>query len=361
MGLFRFRKKDKGSETSDTPKKKSAQGILSKVSNVKKETKDSVILSFEKNGQEDPVAGQYVNITATINGEEVTRSYSLCSSETSEVFSVGVKKVENGKMSTFLTEDVKVGDEFLLSNPMGNFKLTSKTSGKYVAIVAGSGVTPVQSMIESTTDTDVEWDLYYGNRVADNIMFHDRLEAIKNDKLRLNYYLSKDDQPGFHQGRITAARIENILSEKAGFDGLYLCGPEELIQAGIEVAEKLGVDKEKVHYELFTTPVSLGKAEEAPKASFEGIADCTVVIDGEEHEIKLKPGQLMLDAFESADISVPFSCKGGICCSCKAKLTDGSADMMTNMTLSDKEVANGFILTCQAKATSAKVVVDFDE
>jgi ring-1,2-phenylacetyl-CoA epoxidase subunit PaaE len=192
-------------------------------------------------------------------------------------------------------------------------------------------------------------------------MFYDRLEAIKNDKKRLNYYFSKDDQPGFHQGRITAARIENILSEKAGFDGLYLCGPEELIQAGIEVAEKLGVDKDKVHYELFTTPVSLGKSDEVETPSFTETADCPVVIDGEEFELKLKPGQLMLEAFENADIDVPFSCRGGVCCSCKAKVTEGSAEMVTNLTLGDQEVADGYVLTCQAKASSGKVVVDFDE
>lgn len=361
MGLFRFRKKDNAVENTAASKKSSSKGIVSKITDVKKETEDSVVVSFEKNGHDAPIAGQYVNITATIQGEEVTRSYSLCSPESSDVFSVGVKKVENGKMSTFLTEEVKVGDEFLLSNPMGNFKLASNKSGKYVAIVAGSGITPVQSMIESTLNTDVEWDLYYGNRVANNIMFHQRLEEIKNDKLRLNFYLSKDDQPGFHQGRITGARIENILNEKAGFDGLYLCGPEELIEAGIEIAEKLGIDKDKVHYELFTTPVSLGKSKDSEMVSFTETSDCTVVIDGEEHELKLKPGQLMLEAFENADIDVPFSCRGGVCCSCKAKVTGGSAEMITNLTLGDQEVADGYILTCQAKATSEKVVVDFDE
>lgn len=348
MGLFRFRKK----------KQEVAVKELSTVKSINRVAQDAVEITFEVTGDNKFIAGQYVNITADINGEKVVRSYSICSSTSDSDVSIGVKKVSGGKMSTYLVEELKEGDSMEVSEAQGNFKFDSN-SGNYIAFVAGSGVTPVLSMIKSS-GSNVKWKVYFGNRNKENIMFYDELNSLKNENIEILHYLSQSDEPGFHQGRLDENRIKGILQSES-FDGMYLCGPEGLIKAAVDVAQEIGVDKSKVHYELFTTPVLMKPEGAGARSDFKGKADCKVIIDGDVYNVELEEGEIMLDAFERQDIDAPFSCKGAVCCTCKAKVTEGTSEMLMNYSLGEDEVAEGYVLTCQAKATSSSLTVNFDQ
>lgn len=349
MGLFRFRKKKEAKQ----------EVALSTVQKIKQVAQDAVEISFSMpNGNTSFIAGQYVNLTVEIDGEKVIRSYSICSGVNDELVAIGVKKVPGGKMSTYLVDELKEGDQIEVSEAQGNFKLDND-KGSFVAFVAGSGITPVLSMIKSSGQ-EAQWKVYFGNKNKQHIMFYDDLTALQNDNIEILHYLSQSDEAGFHQGRLTEARIKNVL-EGESFDGVFLCGPEGLIKTAVDVAAELNIDKERVHYELFTTPVLMKSEKTATSNSnFTGNASCKVIIDGEQYDVFLKEDEIMLDAFEREGIDAPFSCKGAVCCTCRAKVTEGSAEMVMNYSLGDGEVADGYVLTCQAKATSEKLTVNFD-
>tara|TARA_R110001592_G_scaffold21565_2_gene86711 strand:- start:208 stop:1269 length:1062 start_codon:yes stop_codon:yes gene_type:complete len=344
-----------------------------KVVDINKETSDAVSVAFGIDVKNNPdfnyKSGQYITIKKVINGEDVRRSYSLSSSPNESEFRIAVKKIEGGKMSTFLNDVLKEGDEIEIMTPMGNFSLTSENEKHYVGFAAGSGITPIISMIKEILSTsNSKFTLFYGNKTDASTIFKKELDqlAIENsDRFKLYYIYSKQVSPNkLFEGRITKEKFEAFLREDVALlkaDGFYLCGPEQMINEVSERLNYLGVDKNKVHFELFTTPTKEVGDTTIAENNFSGTSKVTTIMDGEEIEFDLAAdGDSILDASIENGIDAPFSCKGAVCCTCKAQVIEGKATMEMNYSLSDAEVEEGFILTCQAHPASEKLVVDYD-
>lgn len=346
-----------------------------KVNQIKRETTDTVAISFEvPTDLTDTfkfIPGQYLTLKTDINGEEVRRSYSICSANYENRLTVAVKAIENGLFSGFANRDLKEGDELDVMAPMGGFKVeTNPTNNKnYIFYAAGSGITPVISMIKSILKDEVNSNvqLYYGNKTTEDTIFKADLDALNNEYINfnLNYILSRQDTGSeLTNGRIDTAKCADFYAKSQSnitIDGIYACGPEEMIMCVKDYYLEKGLEKNKIHFELFTvSEVTKEKAE--PNVGGSVQSEVTVIIDDEEYEFSLHTdGKDILQAAQDEDADVPFSCKGGVCCTCRAKIIEGTVKMDLNFALEEEEVEDGFILTCQSHPTSEKVVISFDE
>ncbi len=331
-----------------------------KISKINTLTDDAVELIFDipKNLKSEFkfIAGQYITICTTIENKDVRRAYSLCSDPNSEKIAVGVKRVEGGKMSNFLTQDVKVGDVLNVMPPKGSFCLEDEKN--IIAICAGSGITPILSMIKSTSSN---FTLVYGNKTQSSSMFQ---EELNNMNIISHYTYSREKVEGCFNSRIDKNLLSK-LSENELFlnaDGYYICGPGEMIDVVEEFLLERGVDKNKIKFERFTASKKKKDSESIETEQEEIISNISVIIDGDEFEYQLpSKGESILDSAMNEGADVPFSCKGGVCCTCKAKVMEGKVVMTENYALSEDEVAEGFILTCKSHPASENIVVDFDE
>lgn len=347
------------------------------VKEIKKETSDTVSISFHVPSELKNVyefsPGQYLTLKLEVNNEECRRSYSICSSSDEDI-TVAVKKVENGLVSTYLNEVLNVNDKIDVMTPEGNFTLQPEQTNKrkFVGFAAGSGITPIMSMIKQLKMDEVEssFTLFYSNKTDNDVIFKDTLEELAGDKLNVNYIYSRQkiNNPLF-EGRISKSKATELIKADLSClnaDAFYLCGPEEMIFNVKAALEEFGVLDTKIKFELFTTPVLMAEKQETQEVQeinedFDGDAIVTVICDDEEVEFNLnKDGDSILDAAMDNDLDVPFSCKGAVCCTCKAKVTEGKVIMDANYALSEQEVEDGFVLTCQAHPASAKITVDFD-
>jgi len=281
-------------------------------------------------------------------------------------FRIGVKKVGNGKMSSFLNENVKEGDILEIMTPKGKF-IINNLAGNYVAFAAGSGITPIISMIKSVLNAGGAYTLFYGNKTSIDVIFKDELSALKKhytSKFNLTYIYSREKSANeLLNGRIDKEKCKLLLKENLQLlkaDGFYLCGPEEIINNAKETLKEFGVADDKIHYELFAAKKKI-VTEKPAENSFVGESNVTVIMDGEEFEFKLKnDGNVILEAAIENGADAPFSCKGAVCCTCKAQVIEGKAIMEMNYALTDDEVADGYILTCQSHPASEKLIVDYD-
>ncbi len=337
-----------------------------KVKEVKKETADSVSVAFDLTENIAYQAGQYITIKHDIAGEEVRRSYSLCSAPHESDFRVAVKKIEGGKMSTFLNDSISAGDNLEVMLPMGNFLLEPEDGKNYVAFGVGSGITPILSMVKTVLEkSNSKFTLYYGNRTTDSTIFKTELDELVRsyeDRLTIKYlFTQQKETDSLFEGRINREKFDALVKDNPEMlkaDAFYLCGPEDMINDVSDGLSYLGVDKDKVNFELF---FATAKVQELEEGAFDGDSQLTVIMDGDEFEFELNSkGDFILDAAMSKGVDAPFSCKGAVCCTCKAQVIEGKATMDMNYALSDEEVAEGFILTCQSRPASAKLVVDFD-
>ncbi len=357
-----------------TPKFHSLQ-----VSDVRKETEDTVSIAFNvpadlKNDYAYR-SGQYLTLRATINGEDVRRSYSLCSAPHQGEWRVAVKQVENGTFSTYANKEVKAGQLMEVMTPTGNFLINpdKNNSRSIILFAAGSGITPVISIVKTILREEPNSDvtLFYGNKGFNSIIFREELEALKNqfmDRLRVIHVLSRESLGNaIQKGRIDKAKGRELYKaflKGTNPDAAYICGPEEMILGVKDALIEEGMKPEQVHFELFTTPGGGTKKETTSSTADEQeiAAKVTIIIDGDEMDINLSSkGQTILDAAQNAGADLPFACKGGVCCTCKAKILEGTVKMDVNYALEKDEVKAGFVLTCQAHPTSEKVVVSFDE
>ena len=344
-----------------------------KVKDVKRETENSVSIAFDisedlKN-EFDYKPGQYITVKKDIGGEDIRRSYSLSSAPFENDFRIAVKKINTGRMSSYLNDSLSVGDYIEIMTPQGNFVLNPENNKHYVAFAAGSGITPVISMIKSVLKmTDSKFTLYYGNKTEHLTIFKnelDELYRLNEDRFNLNYiYSQQSSSDKLFEGRITKQKFEELIRTNLDLlktDGFFLCGPEQMISDVSERLKYLGVNDEKIHFELFTTPVAKDDNSTNIENNFSGSSNVTVIMDGDEFEFELSAdGDFILDAAMDAGADAPFSCKGAVCCTCKAQVIEGKATMDMNYSLSDVEVEEGFILTCQARPASQKLVVDYD-
>ncbi|TYP99753.1 ring-1,2-phenylacetyl-CoA epoxidase subunit PaaE [Tenacibaculum adriaticum] len=340
-----------------------------KIKNIIKETSDAVSIIFDipTHLQNDFtfIAGQYITIKATIKGEEVRRAYSLCSSPKSGEIKVAVKAVENGMFSVYATTELKIGDTLEVSKPEGKFILQPQADKNYIGFAAGSGITPILSMIKSVLESEPSstFTLIYGNKsVTDTIFFNDLniLEQNYPQQFKLHYVFSREQQENALFGRIEKGQVNYFvknLYKDISFSNAFLCGPEEMIETISETLQDNGFTSENISYELFSASID----EEAAAQVKEGESEITVVLDDEETTFTMKQTDNILSASLRHKLDAPYSCQGGVCSSCIAKVTEGKAVMVKNQILTDDELEDGFILTCQAHPTTPKIVVDFDD
>ncbi|TWI81548.1 ring-1,2-phenylacetyl-CoA epoxidase subunit PaaE [Lacibacter cauensis] len=349
------------------------------VKEVKQETADCVSILFrvpeELQETFQFTQGQSLTMRTTINGEEVRRTYSICSSPQDQQLRVAVKKVKGGAFSVFANEQLRAGDVLEVMPPIGRFYTTLNAGNKkhYVAFAAGSGITPLLSIIKTTLAVEPQssFTLVYGNRNRSSIIFFEELEGLKNkyiDRFNLLHILSREKTDSdVNFGRITSDKCTDIFSKLVDIttvDEFFICGPEEMIFTVKAFLESQQVDEKKIHFELFTTP-GQSKKYEVRSAKFEAEgpqSNITVRLDGRSFDftIPLNSDTTILDAAMQQGADVPYACKGGVCCTCKAKLLEGEVKMDVHWGLEQEEIEQGFILTCQAHPLTANVAVDFD-
>lgn len=324
--------------------------------------------------------GQFLTLRATVNGQDVRRSYSISSPRSRLVakgeLEIGIRPVENGVFSNWAAQSIKAGDTIQVMPPDGRFVVKKKRAIHRVGFAAGSGITPILSIAASTLEEQPEskFTLVYGNRRMSSVMFNEALQDLKDryrDRLTLIHILSRQAQEvDLLQGRIDGDKVREIiraLLPVGSMDEVFICGPDEMINATETALVEAGVPADRVRTERFTAglpagakPVGAATAAASAAAAAKDIA-LTVILDGKEHEIAIGADEHVLDAALNAGLDLPFSCKAGVCCTCRAKVLDGSVVMDKNFTLEAPEVNQGFVLSCQARATSKRLLVSFDE
>lgn len=352
------------------------------VADVHHETPDCIVVTFRipRELREDFrfIHGQYLTLKLSVNGEELRRSYSICSSPLDpEEVRIAVKKVKGGRASTALVDKLKPGMTIEVMTPMGNFTtaLDPSQAKHYVAFAAGSGITPILSILKTVLRTEPRsrFTLFYGNTDVDRIIFRTKLEELKGrfgDRLNVYHILSQGkDEDALFNGRITTVKASQLLGRFVT-DSLdkeyFICGPEQMMVNVSEALERMGVERKRIHVELFTTPVVAEPRQQQGSATsngaFSGKAKVTVIIDGRETILDMDAkGDPVLDAAIDAGLDVPYACKGAVCCTCKARVLEGEVEMDMNYALTDEEVADGYVLTCQTHPRSAHVVIDYDQ
>ena len=342
------------------------------IKEIKKETPNAVSIVFEipteLHNEFQFKAGQYLNIKKNIAGKELRRAYSICTAPNSNKLAVVVKAVDNGTFSVFANTILKEGDTLEVEKPEGKFVLeTAKNNSKnYLAIAAGSGITPIMAMLKATLteEPNSTFTLIYGNKTATETIFKSEIDALlKNfpNNLNVQYVYSQEEQQNALFGRIDKANINYVVKNKykhLTFDKAFLCGPEAMIHIAIDVLIENNINKNNIFFELFSTPTS---SKEKATQNFEGTSEITVIVDDEETTFNMDAKTTILSAALKQGLDAPYSCQGGICSSCLAKVTEGTAKMEKNAILSDSEIEEGLILTCQAHPTSQKITVDYDD
>lgn len=348
-----------------------------KVKEIRKETNDCISIALQIS---DDIKkhfeyqhGQYITVRAFINNEEVRRSYSLCSSPLDNEWRIAVKRIAEGVFSSYAEEQLKIGDELEIMPPMGKFNtiLHSEHKKSYIGFAAGSGITPVLSIIKTTLRTEPEssFTLIYGNKTKGSIIFKEELEALKNkyiNRFRVIHILSRErTDADINYGRIDRDKCVVLFSKLIDLnaDEFFICGPEGMIFTVKDFLTDKGIEKNKIHFELFTSP-NQNKAKkqiQQTKQSTGPVSKITVRLDGRSFDFDLPyDSNNILDAALHQGADLPYACKGGVCCTCRAKLIEGEVEMEANYGLEPEEVAQGFILTCQSHPKTEKVVVDFD-
>lgn len=348
------------------------------IKEIKKETRDCVSALFDVPEQLKKqfqfTQGQSLTMRAMVNGEELRRTYSLCSSPTDKEWKVAIKKVEGGLFSVFANDILKKGDVLEVMEPVGKFYTPLNASNKknYLAFVAGSGITPLLSIIKTTllTEPQSNFTLVYGNRTRSSIIFFEELEGLKNkfiDRFNPIHILSRErTEATLNFGRINTEKLTelNKLIDYSSMDEIFLCGPEEMIFSVKNFLESNGVSEKKIHFELFTSTSSkkIKSKKQTTATETEANSLITVKVDGRSFDfpLSLSSDTTILDAALNQGADLPFACKGGMCCTCKAKLLEGEVEMDVHWGLEHEEIEKGFILTCQSHPKTGKIVVDFD-
>jgi ring-1,2-phenylacetyl-CoA epoxidase subunit PaaE len=339
------------------------------IKEIKQETANAVSVLFNIPQQLQSefrfTAGQYITLQKEINGEEVRRAYSICSTPESGDIRVAIKAVEKGVFSMHATSDLKVGDDIEITAPEGRFLLNTEANRNYIGFAAGSGITPILSMVKTVLakESTSTFTLVYGNKSEADTIFFSELNTLKksfSDRFKLHYIFSRENVKNELRGRIdenvTNYFVKNMYKETS-FDTAFLCGPEEMIHEVSKTLESNNIAKENIHFELFTASIDEAAASEVK----EGATEVTILLDDEIATFTMQQTDTILAASLRNDLDAPYSCQGGVCSSCLGKVTEGKAVMVKNSILTDGEIEDGLILTCQAHPTTAKITIDFDD
>ncbi len=349
-----------------------------KVAEIERQTPEAVAVALEVPDELKEIfafrPGQYLTLAADIEGREARRSYSICSAPGEPLLKVGIKRVADGRFSSFVNERLSVGDTIRVMPPEGRFTSLIGERHDYILIAAGSGITPMLSIAKTVLSHEPTSTitLIYGNRSTDSIMFLEELEDLKDRHLRrfsLIHVLSRETQDvEILNGRIDGPRIVQLadrgLIDPTGADGIFICGPGEMIDGVSAALGDLGVDADRIRSERFTpagdAPPPKPRSRQAEEAAKEGV-EIEVVLDGMRRSFTLGEGDSsLIDAAHKVGVELPYSCAGGMCCTCRCRIVEGEAEMAVNYSLQPWEIEAGFTLACQSRPTTKRLVLDFD-
>ena len=348
------------------------------VARVHQETRDAIAVTFSVPPELADVfsyqQGQHLTLRAQIGEEDVRRSYSICSSVQDGLLRVAIKRTQGGLFSSWANEHLKPGMTLDVMPPMGHFNvpLDAASARHYLAFAAGSGITPILSIIKTTllAEPGSSFTLFYGNRASSSVIFKDELSDLKDifmGRLTLAYVMSREQQDiELFNGRITREKVAQFLKHwirVEDIDVAFICGPEDMMHGVSAALQDAGMPKQHIKVELFAA--SIPKHQHKARVFDAGArheTEVTVIMDGNHTSFTMdKDKESILDAGLRAGIDMRYSCKGGVCSTCRCKLLDGKVDMDANYALEDYEIARGFVLSCQSFPVTDKVVIDFDQ
>ncbi|MBC7858511.1 MAG: phenylacetate-CoA oxygenase/reductase subunit PaaK [Burkholderiaceae bacterium] len=348
------------------------------VSHVAHETRDTIVVTFAVPPQLARefqfTQGQHLTLRARVNGADLRRSYSICSAVHDGTLKVAIKRVPGGQFSSWAYDTLKPGATLDVMPPMGHFNLPLAPENRkhYLAFAAGSGITPIMSILKTTLRAEPlsRFTLVYGNRASSTVIFREALSELKDQylqRLNLVYVMSREQQDiELFNGRITHEKCAQLLRgwiRVADVDAAFVCGPEDMMQGVSAALQEAGLPKASIKIELFAA--SIPKHEHKRRAATPGAArgtEVTVIMDGNHSTFSMEQDkESVLDAGLRHGIDMRYSCKGGVCSTCRCKVVEGKVDMDVNYALEDYEIAAGFVLSCQSFPASASLVLDFDQ
>ncbi|WP_442592428.1 1,2-phenylacetyl-CoA epoxidase subunit PaaE [Parapusillimonas sp. JC17] len=351
-----------------------------KVASVAKNTRDAVVVTFDVpsdlNDRFSFRPGQYLTLRANIDGEELRRSYSICASPSDRQLRVAIKRLNDGAFSSWANQHLAAGQSIEVMPPDGHFtvEFDPANARRYVAFAVGSGITPILSLVKTALSTEPasSFTLFFGNRASSAVLFREEIEDLKNqymDRFSLVYIMSREHQDiDLFNGRLDGAKVEQLLGkwmDPSTIDYAFVCGPQDMTESVIESLQGKGLEKSQIKFELFGSPKgprALRTGKEARKAPGNELCELTVIQDGFTRTLTIEKNKdSVLDSALAQGVELPYSCKGGVCSTCRCKVTEGEVDMDANFALEDYEVQRGFILSCQSFPVSDKVVIDFDQ
>ena len=349
------------------------------VTDVKRETRDAIVVTLAPREEDraafDFVQGQYLTFRRDFDGEELRRCYSICAGKDDGVIRVGIKRVDGGAFSTWANENLAPGMVLDVMPPMGRFHLPiePQAARHYLMFAGGSGITPVLSIVKTVLarEPDSRVTLVYANRAVNTIMFRDELADLKDrhmQRLTVLHVLESDAQEiELFTGRVDARKVEGLFRhwiDPKSVDAVFICGPEPMMIAITEALKATGIAEDRIKLELFAN-ANMGMAKRqlvsaGPHAAT-GTIEATVILDGAAHTFRMSKGtERLLDAAIAHDIDAPFACKAGVCSTCRARIIEGEAEMLSNNALEDHEVRDGYVLTCQCLPLTDRITVSYD-
>ncbi len=351
------------------------------VAEVRRETSDAVSIAFavpaELAADYAFAPGQYLTLRRVIEGEDMRRSYSICAGPDDNELRIAVKRVPGGPFSTWATTALRAGDTVEVMTPTGRFGVVPAGAGEgrvYAGFAAGSGITPVLSILRGmlARETASRFFLFYGNRTSSDLLFREALEELKDrfiGRLSVFHVLSQEQQDvPILTGRLDPPKVRLLLRHivpAAIVDHAFVCGPEGMSEAVAATLRELGLPEARIHIERFVSALSGRPAARRPlpPAAVAEAPHCiaTVILDGKRTDVPVAEDEAVLDAALRAGLDLPYACKGGMCCTCRARLVEGAATMAVNYSLEKWEIDTGFVLTCQARPGTPRVVLDYDQ
>ena len=354
-----------------------------KVSRIRPEAGHAVVISLSVpealRSSFEFTPGQFVTVKALIQGADVRRSYSICSTprhlHTTGDIEIGVRVIQGGVFSTWASTDLREGDVLFVMAPDGRFVSKQPDALHRVGFAAGSGITPVLSIMQHSLETQAQshFSLIYGNQNMNSVMFNETLQDLKDrypERVTLVHVLSRQAQEvDLLHGRIDKDKVQRLIDTLLpvkNMDEVFVCGPEGMIEATCEALMTAGVPQERIHSERFASSSAPSTQRNTNKTSQDkpatsGAVELTVVMDGKQHALRMSADEHILDVALAAGLDLPYSCRGGVCCTCRAKVLEGTVAMDKNFTLEKWETDQGFVLSCQSKPTSTRVTLSYDE
>jgi ring-1,2-phenylacetyl-CoA epoxidase subunit PaaE len=348
------------------------------VAHVKQETRDAIAVTFavpdDLHATFAYQQGQHLTLRTQIDGDEVRRSYSICSAVQDDQLRVAIKRTPGGAFSSWANEHLRAGAVLDVMPPSGNFNvpLDATLARHYLVFAAGSGITPILSIIKTTllAEPRSRFTLFYGNRASSSVLFREELSELKDtfmERLKIAYVMSREQQDiELFNGRITGEKCAAFLQHWVHLDDIdiaFICGPEDMIHGVSKALQDAGMPKERIRIELFAASApTANRKERTHVADATALTEVTVIMDGAHASFTMdRDKESILDAGLRAGIDMRYSCKGGVCSTCRCKLVEGKVEMDVNYALEDYEIARGFVLSCQSFPVTGKVIVDFDQ